>query len=95
MEQVWLDVQMWTGLRGNFHPFTDVVCDAPDPLPDVVDDWQRWATAHLGAVAAQESWQPGRYSYSAEQRDDGGHALTSSPAAPGTGTPDGRRLRPR
>lgn len=75
MDQVWLDVRMWTGLRGNFHPFTDVVCDAPEPLPEVVDEWQRWAAAYLGAVATHEGWQPGRYHYSAEQRDDGGHTL--------------------
>lgn len=75
VDVVWLDVQMWTGLRGHFHPFLDVACDAPDPLPALEGDWQRWAGAYLEAVAAHESWQPGRYSYSAERRDDGGHTV--------------------
>ena len=76
MDRVWLDVQMWTPLRGTFHPFTDVVCEPPDPLPAAVDGWQVWATAQLGAVAGQQRWQPGRYHYSAEQRDEGGQPLT-------------------
>jgi hypothetical protein len=75
MEQVWLDVQMWTGLRGNFHPFTDLECEAPDPPPATPGDWQRWASQYLGVVAVQEGWQPGRYSYVAERRDDAGHTL--------------------
>jgi hypothetical protein len=75
MDQVWLDVRMWTGLRGTFHPFMDVACPAPEPLPTVVGVWQQWAVACLGTVAAAEGWQAGRYHYSAEQRDDGGHAL--------------------
>lgn len=66
---------MWTGLQGNFHPFLDVQCAAPDPLPEVVEGWQQWAVASLGTVATTEGWQPGRYHYSAEQRDDGGHTL--------------------
>lgn len=76
MDQVWLDVQMWTGLQGNFHPFKDVVCAAPQPLPDLVDGWQRWAVGQLDVVAAQETWQPGRYHYAAEQRAENGRALT-------------------
>jgi len=75
MDVVWLDVQMWTGLRGTFHPFTDVVCDAPDPQPAESGDWQHWASAYLGLVAQQDGWQPGRYHYSAERRDEGGHTL--------------------
>jgi hypothetical protein len=72
---VWLDVQMWTGLRGTFRPFIDVACDLPEPLPAIVSDWQQWANGQLRAVAQQESWQPGRYHYSAEYRDDDGHTL--------------------
>jgi hypothetical protein len=75
VDVVWLDVQMWTGLRGNFHPFMDVSCEAPDPPPADPDEWTRWAAAHLAAVAEQEGWQAGRYHYSAERRSDGGHAL--------------------
>ncbi|WP_246631301.1 hypothetical protein [Pseudonocardia nigra] len=75
MDVVWLDVQMWTGLRGTFHPFTDVACEAPDPLPAIEGEWQRWASQYLGVVAMQEGWQAGRYAYSAERRDDGGHTL--------------------
>lgn len=74
MDQVWLDVRMWTALQGHFHPFIDVACEAPDPLP-TPDGWPFWAADHLGAVAQRESWQPGRYAWSAEQRDDGGHTL--------------------
>lgn len=75
MDVVWLDVQMWTGLRGTFHPFLDVACDLPEPLPVAEGDWQQWAGLNLRAVAAHERWQPGRYHYTAEQRDDGGHTL--------------------
>jgi hypothetical protein len=75
VETVWLDVQMWTGLRGNFHPFMDVACEAPDPPPAMAGEWQQWAGSHLGAVAQKENWQPGRYAYSAEVRDDEGHIL--------------------
>ena len=75
MDVVWLDVQMWTGLRGAFHPFIDVACDAPEPLPAAPGDWQRWAGAHLDAVARHEGWQAGRYHYSAERRDDDGRTL--------------------
>ncbi len=75
MDVVWLDVRMRAGLRGHFHPFTDVMCDAPDPLPAEPAGWQDWATAYLDAVAAKDGWQPGRYSYSVERRDEGGHAL--------------------
>ena len=76
MDEVWLDVQMWTGLRGNFRPFMDVSCPVPEPLPTVVGVWQQWAVTSLSTVAAAEGWQAGRYHYCAEQRDDGGHALT-------------------
>jgi hypothetical protein len=75
MDTVWLDVQMWTGLRGNFHPFMDVACEAPDPPPAGPSDWQGWAGAYLAAVAEQERWQPGRYAYTAERRDDAGHPV--------------------
>jgi hypothetical protein len=75
VDPVWLDVQMWTGLQGNFHPFLDISCDAPDPLPADDGEWQRWSGAHLDAVARQEGWQPGRYHYSAERRDDGGRTV--------------------
>lgn len=75
MDTVWLDVSMWTGLRGNFHPFTDVACDAPEPLPDESAAWQQWAVANLGAVAQRDGWQPGRYHYSAERRDEKGRTL--------------------
>jgi hypothetical protein len=75
VETVWLDVQMWTGLRGTFHPFIDVACEAPDPMPAGTGEWQQWAGAHLGAVAQLEGWQAGRYAYRAERRDDGGHTL--------------------
>ena len=75
METVWLDVRMWTGLRGNFHPFMDVACDAPDPPPIVAAEWQRWAHSYLGAVAQEESWQAGRYAYSAELRDEDGRTV--------------------
>lgn len=75
METVWLDVQMWTGLRGNFHPFMDVACEAPDPPPRDPAEWQQWANAHLDAVAQREGWQAGRYAYRAERRDDDGHPV--------------------
>lgn len=35
--------------------------ETPLPPPTTVGGWQRWATAQLSALAAQESWQPGRY----------------------------------
>lgn len=72
MDVVWLDVRMWTSLRGHFHPFTAVECDPPEPTPADDVEWQRWAAQYLGIVAAQDGWQPGRYAYSAEQRDDHG-----------------------
>ncbi|MGD9987498.1 hypothetical protein [Pseudonocardia sp.] len=75
MDVVWLDVQMWTPLRGSMHPFTDIECDVPDPVPDVPLVWERWALDHLAAVASHDGWQPGRYHYTAERRDRGGHAV--------------------
>ena len=75
VETVWLDVQMWTGLRGNFHPFKDVACEVGEPPPAFAGEWQQWADSYLSAVAQQEAWQPGRYAYSAERRDDDGHIL--------------------
>lgn len=75
MELVFLDVQMWTPLRGNYRPFTDVVCDAPDPAPTDVITWQHWAHDHLAAVAGHDGWQPGRYHFSVEHRDDADHTL--------------------
>jgi hypothetical protein len=70
VDVVWLDVQMWTGLRGNFQPFTEVVLDAPDPVPSSPDEWQHWVARSLAEVAAQDGWQAGRYFFSAELRDD-------------------------
>jgi hypothetical protein len=75
VDTVWLDVSMWTGLRGTFHPYMDVACEAPDPPPADEGEWQRWAVAYLEAVARGEGWQPGRYAYQAERRDVGGHAV--------------------
>lgn len=77
MEKVSIDVQKWTGLRGNFHPYTEVVCDAPQPLPEEVGTWQQWAADSLLVVARAESWQAGRYHYAAQQRDGEGHTLTT------------------
>lgn len=65
-----IDVQMWTSLRGRLHDFTTVVCDAPDPAPRDTDEWHRWATEYLQVVAETDGWQPGRYYYRAEVRDD-------------------------
>jgi hypothetical protein len=75
MDVVWLDVEMWTGLQGNFLPFTDVECPAPEPLPADDRGWHQWAGAYLSAVAAQDGWQSGRYHYIAESRDDAGRPL--------------------
>jgi hypothetical protein len=75
VNEIWLDVQMWTGLRGHVQQFTEVACAAPDPAPVDTVDWQEWAAAYLEAVAEQDGWQPGRYHYTAEQRDDTGRAL--------------------
>ena len=74
MDTVWLDVSMWTGLRGTFHPFIDIACEAPDPPPGDEGEWQQWATSYLSAVAQEEGWQAGRYAYRAERRDAGDHA---------------------
>lgn len=73
MDVVWLDVQMWTGLRGSLQPLTDIECDAPRPVPDSVLGWERWAVEQLAVVAVKEGWQPGRYHYTAEHRDRSGH----------------------
>jgi hypothetical protein len=74
VETVWLDVSMWTGLRGTFHPL--MACEAPDPPPTDAGEWQQqWAGAYLGAVAQQEGWQAGHYAYRAERRDEGGHPI--------------------
>lgn len=70
MDVLWLDVSMWTGLRGDFLPFTDVACDPPDPAPRSVQEWQEWAAHYLAVVAEQDGWQAGRYHYTAERRDD-------------------------
>lgn len=72
---VWLNVRMWTGLRGNFHQFTDVASDAPDPAPTLAGEWQQWAAARLGVAAQQDAWQPGRYAYDVERRDDEGRTV--------------------
>ena len=34
--------------------------------------WQTWAAAYLEIVAGKDDWQPGRYHYTAELRDDDG-----------------------
>jgi hypothetical protein len=75
VDRVWLDVQMWTGLRGTFHHFTEIACAPPAPVPDTVDGWEVWAPAQLAAVAGTDGWQPGRYHWTAEQRDGGGRAV--------------------
>jgi hypothetical protein len=69
-EELTIDVQMWTPLRGNLHPFTSVVCETPDPAPRDGDEWKRWAAASLLAVADRDHWQPGRYYFRAEITDD-------------------------
>ncbi|GAA1878616.1 hypothetical protein GCM10009836_70000 [Pseudonocardia ailaonensis] len=70
MDTIALEVRMWTPLRGRLHDFTTVVCDAPDPAPRDTDEWHRWAVAHLEEVAPRDGWQPGRYHYRAEIRDE-------------------------
>jgi hypothetical protein len=72
---VWIDVAMSSGLSGSFHPLTEFSCDLPQPPPTTVAGWQQWATAQLGALAAQEVWQPGRYGYTVERRDRLGNTL--------------------
>lgn len=72
MDAVWLDVSATMALSGNFHPFTEIKCDPPEPVPTESGQWQRWATGQLARVAAYESWQPGRYAYVAARRDDNG-----------------------
>jgi hypothetical protein len=75
VDTVWLDVSMWTGLRGNFHPFMDIACEVPEPPPADPGEWQQWATSSLSAVAEKEGWQAGRYAYRLERRDEGGHPV--------------------
>ena len=75
MDSVWLDVKKWTPLRGNFHPFIEVDCMAPDPAPASRGEWQQWATAQLSAVAQHEAWQAGRYAYIAVRRDEDGRSM--------------------
>ncbi len=74
VDDVWLDVQMWTGLRGNFHPFIDILCEVPEPPPEPndIEGWRGSALATLTRVAAVDGWQPGRYHYTAERRDSVG-----------------------
>lgn len=83
---------MWTGLRGTFHPFLDVACDPPEPVPTLEGDWQTWAALNLEAVAAHEQWQAGRYHYTVE-RATAGTRWRSSPTASGTGPPEGHPSR--
>jgi hypothetical protein len=77
MNDVWIDVQMWTALRGNFHPFLEIECDVPDggPAADDVDAWRERAVATLTRVADADGWQSGRYHYTVERRDPAGRAL--------------------
>lgn len=70
MTVIWLDVSMATGLQGNFHPFTEIKCDPPEPKPDMPGEWQHWAAGQLATVAGYESWQPGHYSYTVARRDE-------------------------
>jgi len=69
MGVVWIDVTMSSELSAGFHPLAEVSCELPEPPPTTVAGWQQWATAQLGALAAQEVWQPGRYGYTVERRD--------------------------
>jgi len=75
MDTVWLDVSGTMPLSGNFHPFTEIECDPPEPLPSESGGWQRWASGQLATVAEYESWQPGRYAYSVATRDDAGRPV--------------------
>lgn len=73
---IWIDVGMWTGLSGTVQPFIDVRCDPPEQVPTDAQQWQEWALAHLRSVGADDDWQPGRYHYTVEQRDDEGRPTT-------------------
>jgi hypothetical protein len=53
-------------------PWPEVSCELP---PTTVAGWQQWATTQLGALAAQEVWQPGRYGYTVERRDRTGNTV--------------------
>ena len=75
MTVLWIDVAMSSGLRGVFRPMAEISCEVPEPPPTTVLGWQQWATTHLGTLAMQEEWQPGRYGYTVECRDDGGHLV--------------------
>lgn len=75
MTAIWIDVSMATGLQGSFHPFTEIKCDPPEPVPDASAGWQQWAAGQLATVAGYESWQPGRYSYTVAQRDESDRPL--------------------
>jgi hypothetical protein len=77
MSDVWIDVQMWTALRGNFHPYLEIECDVPDggPAADDVDAWRERAVATLTRVADADGWQSGRYHYTVERRDPAGRVL--------------------
>jgi hypothetical protein len=69
-ETLSIDVRMWTSLRGRLRDFTTVVVDAPDPAPRDAAEWRRWATEYLRVVAEEDGWQPGRYYYRAEVRNE-------------------------
>jgi hypothetical protein len=75
MGVVWIGVTMSSGLSGGFHPLAEVSCELPEPPPTTVAGWQQWATTQLGALAAQEVRQPGRYGYTVERRDRMGNTL--------------------
>jgi hypothetical protein len=74
-DALWIDVSMWSGLSGKPQPFTDVQCDPPGSPPGTTAQWRDWALAHLRHVAEHDTWQPGRYHFTVEQRDPSGRAL--------------------
>lgn len=69
---IWLDVAAAVKLSGNFHPLTEIQCEPPEPTPLSGSEWQMWAVGQLAVVAEYESWQPGRYRYTVQDRDDEG-----------------------
>ena len=72
---LWIDVELWSGWSGHYSPLTEVACDLPQPPPTTVAGWQQWATAELTLLALQESWQPGRYSYAVQRRNEEGRTI--------------------
>ena len=72
---LWIDVALWSGWNGRYSALTEVECELPEPPPATVAAWQQWATAELTLLALQESWQPGRYSYEVQRRNDAGRTV--------------------